>query len=363
MLKIITVAGARPNFMKIAPLCRAFSKMPNISNKLCHTGQHFDEKMSKTFFEELELSQPDFFLGISGGSHAVQTARIMMEFEKILAQEKPNLIIVVGDVNSTLACSLTASKMGVKVAHVEAGLRSFDREMPEEINRIVTDSISDYLFVSEESGLTHLKNEGVDNSKVFHVGNVMIDTLSYLLPKINDSDIVTELGIEEGKYILTTFHRPSNVDDENYLKKLVAFFNKLSEFGKIIFPIHPRTKANLEKYNLYMQLEENVLLLPPVGYTEFTALQKNALMIITDSGGVQEESTWLGVPCITVRNNTERPVTVSEGTNVLAGTNLDVVLEEAQKIYNGNAKIGTRPNLWDGKTAERIVEILQKELL
>lgn len=362
MLTIITVAGARPNFMKVAPLCRAFSQLPNIKNKLCHTGQHFDEKMSKTFFDELSLPEPDYFLGINGGSHAVQTAKIMIEFEQILIKDQPDLLIVVGDVNSTLACSLTAAKLGIKIAHVEAGLRSNDRTMPEEINRIVTDSISDFLFVSEESGLMHLKNEGADPSKIFHVGNVMIDTLAHLLPKINKSTILSQLNVEKGKYILSTFHRPSNVDDEKYLQNLLSFFNNLSELATVIFPIHPRTKANLEKYGLLAQLKEKVLLLPPIGYVDFTALQKNACMIITDSGGVQEESTWLGVPCITVRNNTERPVTVLKGTNILAGTDLSVVLSEAQKIYNGQIKNGEKPQLWDGKTAERIIKILVQKL-
>lgn len=356
--KIISVVGARPNFMKIAPLCRELENQNVFTNKICHTGQHFDEKMSDTFFKELNIPKPDFNLGVSGGSHAIQTAKIMIEFEKILLAETPDLVIVVGDVNSTLACSLTASKLGIKIAHIESGLRSFDRSMPEEVNRIVTDVISDFLFVSEKNGLENLKNEGIPDSKVFYVGNIMIDTLSHLLPQINNSNICEQLNIISGEYILSTFHRPSNVDDEQYLIKLVSFFNDLSAFGKVVFPIHPRTKSNLEKLNLLSTLSSDIILLPPLGYIDFTALQKNAKMIITDSGGIQEESTWLGVPCITVRSNTERPVTITEGTNILAGTDLNNVLTEAKKIHVGNIKKGKKPDLWDGKTANRIVKNL-----
>ena len=361
-VKIILVAGARPNFMKIAPLYWGLQKESSIEFSICHTGQHFDEKMSQTFFNEFDLPKPKYNLGISGGSHAEQTARIMVEFEKILLQENPDLIVVVGDVNSTVACSLTASKLGIKIAHVEAGLRSFDRTMPEEINRIVTDSISDLLFVSEQSGMSHLKHEGIDDKKFFFVGNIMIDTLIHLLPQITESTIAETLHISNEKFILTTFHRPSNVDDVKYLNELITFFQNIALYGKIVFPIHPRTKANFEKAGLLEKLESLVILTPPLGYIDFVALQKNATLIITDSGGVQEESTWLGVPCVTVRNNTERPITVTQGTNILAGTDLQKVFKEVEKIVLHGKKVSIKPELWDGKAAERILSIIKEKI-
>jgi len=344
--------------MKIAPIFWECESRPDIDLKICHTGQHFDKLMSDVFFEELGLPAPHFHLGISGGSHAEQTGKIMIEFEKILLVEQPDAVIVVGDVNSTLACSLTAVKLGIKVAHVESGLRSFDRTMPEEINRIVTDGISDLLFVSEESGMKNLASEGVSPDKCFLVGNIMIDSLVHLLPRIQSSTVVSKLALGSQKYILTTFHRPSNVDDAGYLSDLLLFFKELSAFGKIVFPIHPRTKANFEKSGLFAELSSTVCLLPPVGYIDFVALQRNAFLIVTDSGGIQEESTWLGVPCITVRNNTERPVTVTHGTNILAGTDLRNVINEASKIARGEGKKGVKPELWDGKTAGRIIDIM-----
>jgi UDP-N-acetylglucosamine 2-epimerase (non-hydrolysing) len=359
--KIISVVGARPNFIKIAPVHKAFQEYKDIiDHKICHTGQHFDEKMSKVFFEELEMPRPDFYLGISGGSHAEQTARIMVEFEKVLLSESPQMIIVPGDVNSTLACSLTASKLGIAIAHVEAGLRSFDRTMPEEINRIVTDTLSDLLFVSEESGIDHLKNEGIHKSKIFFTGNVMIDSLEQYLPKINQSPILTELKLEAGNYILVTFHRPANVDDPAYLKELITFLNEISVFAPVVFPIHPRTRIKLAENGLSDSFGGKIILMDPAGYTDFLRLTTKAKLVITDSGGIQEETTYLGVPCITVRNNTERPVTVSRGTNILAGTDLSNVRKAAQDILQGKLKRGEKPPLWDGKTAQRIVRIIVK---
>lgn len=359
MTKIISIVGARPNFIKIAPIHKAFLNYNgNVNHKICHTGQHFDEKMSKVFFEELDLPKPDFYLGVNGGSHALQTARIMIEFEKILLEEKPDIILVPGDVNSTLACSLVASKMGIKIAHIESGLRSFDRTMPEEINRLVTDTISDFLFVSEKSGMNHLQSEGISNSKIHFVGNVMIDSLKYYLPKIYQSKIHNELKLSKGKYILVTFHRPSNVDDADYLEELILFLNDISKYGSIVFPVHPRTKNNIEKHNLGKIISEKIKLLDPVGYIDFLSLTANSALVITDSGGIQEETTYLGIQCITIRENTERPITVEIGTNQLAGKDLTKVRKMTHDIISGNHKKGQIPEFWDGRSATRIAQIL-----
>lgn len=359
MKKIISVVGARPNFMKVAPLHKAFNRFNGtVEHLICHTGQHYDEKMSKVFFNDLDLPKPDFYLGVGSGSHAEQTARVMIEFEKVLLQEKPDLVIVVGDVNSTIACSLVASKLHIKVAHVEAGLRSFDRDMPEEINRLLTDAISDFLFVTEKSGLENLMREGVSESKVFFTGNVMIDSLINYLPKADESDAHECYNLEKGRYILVTLHRPSNVDSKDYLEKLIHLLNTVSEKRKLIFPIHPRTKNNMQKFGLENLLSPNVILTEPIGYIDFLSLTKDAELIITDSGGIQEESTYLGVQCITVRDNTERPVTVEVGTNQLIGTDLEKVEKAALAILEGTYKHGNIPELWDGRAAERITEIL-----
>ena len=361
MKKIISVVGARPNFMKVAPIHKAFKKyVDKITHLICHTGQHYDEKMSKVFFEDLELPQPDFYLGVGSGSHAEQTAKVMIEFEKILMQEKPDLILVVGDVNSTIACSLTAKKLHIKVVHVEAGLRSFDMEMPEEVNRILTDRISDYLFVTEKSGLENLKNEGVPDEKVFFVGNVMIDSLIYYQPKVDQSKILEHFQLLPFSFCLVTLHRPSNVDTKESLEKLVHFLNTLSNERKVVFPIHPRTKNNLSKFNLLESLSSNIILTDPIGYIDFQALTKNAELVVTDSGGIQEETTYLGVQCITLRTSTERPSTVDIGTNQLIGLDLAKAEAACLDVLNGNKKSGTVPELWDGLAAERIVEILTK---
>jgi len=385
MLKIISVVGARPNFMKVAPLHKAFKsfkfkvssskfetegqsnatinhQLTTITHLICHTGQHYDEKMSKVFFDELELPKPDFYLGVGSGSHAEQTAKVMIEFEKILLQEKPDLVIVVGDVNSTIACSLAAVKLNIKVAHVEAGLRSFDKEMPEEINRVLTDTIADFLFVTEKSGLENLKNAGVSGEKVFFVGNCMIDSLIYYLPKINKSKILETYRLLPNAYLLITLHRPSNVDDEQSLKEVVAMLNHLSEKRKIVFPVHPRTRANIKAYSLESLLNENIILTDPIGYLDFISLVKNCELVITDSGGIQEESTYLGVQCLTLRDNTERPVTVEIGTNHLIGTDFKKAKLAALEILSGKKKIGKIPELWDGKAAERIVKVLVERL-
>lgn len=364
MKKIISLVGARPNFIKIAPLHKVFKKFSDVVNhKICHTGQHFDENMSKIFFDELDLPKPDFYLGIGGGTHTEQTAGIMIEFEKVLLQEKPDLIIVPGDVNSTMAGALVASKMGIRIAHVESGLRSFDRSMPEEINRTVTDMLSDYLFVSEKSGIDNLIREGIDSNKVFFVGNIMIDSLVHYLPGINASLITINLDLSYNNYILVTFHRPGNVDNLKNLKTIVNLLNRISGEKKVVFPVHPRTKGNLEKFGLLKQFNNNVLLTDPLGYVDFLSLAKDAELVITDSGGIQEETTFMGIQCITVRNNTERPVTVDIGTNHLAGTDLDIVEDTALKIMKGAKKKGSIPELWDGKTASRIIDILIDKLV
>ena len=359
MKKIISVVGARPNFMKVAPIHKAFQRYNNeVKHLICHTGQHYDKKMSKIFFEDLEMPRPDFYLGVGSGSHAEQTANVMIEFEKVLLSEEPDLIIVVGDVNSTVACSLVAAKLNIKVAHVEAGLRSFDRTMPEEINRLLTDAISDYLFVSEKSGLINLSNEGIGKDKVYFVGNVMIDSLIHYLSKADKSNILSDYSLTPSKYILVTLHRPSNVDSGDFLKDLMSLFKNLSAEKKIIFPVHPRTKKNMEEAGYNNSMNKNIILTDPVGYIDFLALTKNAELIITDSGGIQEESTYLGVQCITVRNNTERPSTVELGTNQLIGTDLKKVEKSAMEILSGKIKKGKIPELWDGKTSEKIAEIL-----
>ena len=358
-MKILTVVGARPNFMKVAPIHKVFQRYKkNITHLICHTGQHYDANMSDIFFKQLGLAAPDFFLGVGSGTHAEQTAKIMIEFEKLLLSEKPDMIIVVGDVNSTIACALTAQKLHIKVAHVEAGLRSFDRNMPEEINRILTDAISDYLFITEKSGMVNLRKEGISKEKMFFVGNCMIDSLTSILPLAKSSKILKNLGLNKGKFILVTMHRPSNVDSEQRLKGLVKMLNSLSLHRKIVFPIHPRTRKNLGKFGLLKKLNENILLTDPIGYIDFISLLEKSELILTDSGGIQEESTYLGTQCITLRTTTERPSTVREGTNQLIGEDFAKAEKAVIKVIKGKKKTGSIPDLWDGKTAKRICKIL-----
>ncbi len=364
MKKVISVVGARPNFMKVAPLHRALQayRDPGLVHRVCHTGQHYDAKMSDVFFRELDLPPPDFFLGVGSGSHAEQTARIMVEFEKVLLGEKPDLVVVVGDVNSTLACALTACKLGVPVAHVEAGLRSFDRRMPEEINRLLTDAISDLLFVTEESGLRNLEREGAAAEKVHFCGNVMIDSLVHYLPRLDNEAVLAGLGVDRGRYLLMTFHRPPNVDSADALTRLVAFLNRLAAVRRIVFPVHPRTRDHLRRFGLEEAISRDVAVSEPLGYIEFLTLVRHAELIVTDSGGIQEESTWLGVPCITVRDSTERPVTVELGTNRLVGSDFGRAEEAARRVLAGERKPGRIPPRWDGRAAERIAAVLLRFL-
>lgn len=356
--KILLVAGARPNFMKIAPLHNALVKSNKYKSIILHTGQHYDAKMSKVFFDDLGLPEPDIYLGIGSGSHAEQTAKVMIEFEKVLQKEIPDMVVVVGDVNSTLACSIVAAKLLVPVAHVESGLRSGDREMPEEINRIVTDSISDLLFVSEPSGMHNLVAEGKPDERMFFVGNIMIDSLVNHIQKANESDILEKVGLEPEKYTLITLHRPSNVDGKENLQKALRIFKEITHVSTVVFPVHPRTRKRFEDFDLMDEINANkkIMLLDPQGYIEFLKLMKDAALVLTDSGGIQEETTVLGVPCLTMRENTERPVTVTVGTNQLVGTEESEVKAKAMEVLSGTTKTGKIPEKWDGKTAERIVE-------
>jgi len=364
--RLICVAGARPNFVKIAPLMAAFKADPAIEPVLVHTGQHYDEKMSDLFFRQLQIPEPDVNLGCGGGSHAQQTAAIMVAFEKVLLEKKPDAVLVVGDVNSTIACGLVATKMGIKLIHVEAGLRSFDRTMPEEINRILTDAISDLLFVTEPSGVENLGKEGVDPSKVHFVGNVMIDTLLANRDKAERLDVLKRLGLDRKGYAVVTLHRPSNVDREDVLREIIDALEVIAEDLKIVFPIHPRTRTRLDEMGLLRRLSaiSNILFIDPLGYLEFLCLLSNARLVMTDSGGIQEETTILRVPCMTLRENTERPVTVTQGTNRLVHVNADAIVESYRRLANdGDGPHKALPELWDGMAAQRIRDVLLREWL
>lgn len=358
-MKTLLVAGARPNFMKIAPIYRESMKIGDVVCKIIHTGQHYDYEMSQSFFDDLELPAPDYFLNAGPGSHAVQTAKIMTAFEEVCTAEKPDWVLVVGDVNSTLACSIVAKKLMVKVAHVEAGLRSFDMTMPEEINRVVTDSISDCFFVTEESGAENLIREGKPPEQIHFVGNVMIDNLFHQLALLQSENLeqysVYRLKNEKRPYIFLTLHRPSNVDNRAVFLGIAAALNQVAQERTIFFPVHPRTKNMIENFGI--SFYENIILLPPLGFRESLFLWKDAEAVITDSGGLQEETTALGVPCVTVRENTERPVTVSLGTNILAGTEKDSILEAYRSIPE-KMKNHSVPPMWDGLSAGRIWNVL-----
>ncbi len=361
MIKIICVCGARPNFIKIAPLMRAFEAHGGFHTLLVHTGQHYDENMSKLFFDDLNIPRPDVNLEVGSGTHAAQTAEIMRRFEPVVLDFKPDYVLVVGDVNSTIACGLVAVKLGVKLIHVEAGLRSFDRTMPEEINRILTDSISDLLFVTEQLGIDNLKREGIDSKKVHFVGNVMIDTLLANREKAQRSDVLRRLALSPNKYGVITLHRPSNVNVTDKFQQIVSAFEEIQKETKLVFPIHPRTRDNIKGGELEKQLKAmlNLLLLEPLGYLDFLCLMSNAAVVITDSGGIQEETTILGIPCMTLRRNTERPVTITEGTNCLVRINTEDIVGTYRKIMRGEASFAGRiPKLWDGKAAERIAKII-----
>lgn len=362
---VYLVAGARPNFMKIAPIVRALqARADAFSYKIVHTGQHYDRDMSDVFFEELGIPTPDHHLECGGGSHAEQTAKIMVAFEKICLAERPDVVLVVGDVNSTLACSIVAKKLHIPVAHVEAGLRSGDMAMPEEINRLVTDSISDWFFCTEPAGVENLLREGKSPSVVFNVGHVMVDNLLFQAEKLSSADksAFESEAIKQRfkRYGVVTMHRPSNVDDRDTLTAIAGALVKISGDLPLVFPVHPRTRGNLEKFGL--DLGPNIHLTKPLSYMEFLNLWKDAALIMTDSGGLQEETTALGIPCLTLRENTERPVTVDEGSNAIVGTDPAAILREAQKVLAGQGKQGRRPALWDGEAAVRTVAQLEQLL-
>ncbi len=421
-VKIISVVGARPNFMKVGPLHRAFLEDDRIQSVIVHTGQHYDERMSQVFFDQLGLPKPDHYLGIGGGTHTQQTAKIMLAFEEVVEQEQPDLVVVVGDVNSTVACALVAVKKGIKVAHVEAGLRSGDRSMPEEINRIVTDSISDLLFVSEQSGIDNLQAEGIAPAKIHFVGNVMIDSLVYFLPQADQLDISTILmnntldsapprepldsassappretldsassappretldsaisaspretldsaisasPRETPRHILMTMHRPSNVDHEEGLSSILSIIQRLADKHPVIFAVHPRTRKNLEKFGMWETLarQSNLHLTAPLGYLEFVKLMKEASLVVTDSGGIQEETTYLQVPCITFRSSTERPSTVEVGSNrLISELDVETVRQQSEELLDGTRRKSGIPELWDGQAAGRIRDLIVQRL-
>ncbi len=370
-MKIDLIAGARPNFMKIAPIIDAIHKAKtagkNIDYRLVHTGQHYDRNMSGSFFEELGIPDPDVNLGAGGGTQAKQASAIMVGYEKLLLEQKPDLCLVVGDVTSTMACAISAQKLHVKVAHVEGGIRSGDWIMPEEINRLVTDSITNYFFTTSETANQNLRNSGVGSDRIFFVGNTMIDTLVKHRPRFKQPALWNEIGLEKGGYIVMTLHRPANVDEEDKFKELLEEILSTSHNLPIIFPVHPRTAKIINTVlgananaNANAKANANLYLIPPLGYLEFNYLVEHAKAVITDSGGITEETTVMGIPCMTLRDNTERPETITLGTNELLGTDPKAIRPAMEKLFSGQWKKGTIPELWDGKTAERIVDHLFK---
>ena len=363
-MKIIHVVGARPNLMKIAPIIFECKKHGEMESLLIHTGQHYDDKMNGLFFRELGIPEPDINLGVGSASHAVQTAEIMKAFEPVVLKHRPDVVLVVGDVNSTVACGLVVVKLGVKLVHVEAGLRSFDRSMPEEINRVVTDSISDILFCTEQSGVDNLLHEGISKEKIHLVGHVMIDTLLRNLERARHSVILEELRgrgyLEGGNFAVLTLHRPSNVDDPVIFSRILDALEIIHQDMPILFPIHPRTRRNLATLGLDERIEglSRLHLLEPLGYLDFLRLTSTAKIVLTDSGGIQEETTFLKVPCITLRENTERPITMEIGSNQVVGTDPEKIVQAYRRVISGKWRQMAVPPLWDGKAAERIVKIL-----
>jgi UDP-N-acetylglucosamine 2-epimerase (non-hydrolysing) len=353
-VKILHIVGARPNFMKMAPIIAALKKREGVRQVLVHTGQHYDAKMSDVFFQDLGMPEPDVHLGAGSGSHAQQTAKVMVEIEPVLLREQPDVVLVAGDVNSTVAVALTAAKLGFAVAHVEAGLRSRDWTMPEEVNRVLTDRLSDLLFTPSRDGDENLAREGIDPRRVHFVGNVMIDSLRAALPRAKQSRIHQRLELAKGNYALATLHRPANVDDPKALQGLLSVLSEVAQSIAVVFPIHPRTRARLPAGFFAPGLK----LIEPLGYLDFLALTAEARLVLTDSGGIQEETTALSVPCLTMRENTERPVTVEVGTNQLVGVDPARVIPLAREVILGRAPKGRIPELWDGHAAERIAEVL-----
>lgn len=359
MIQALQVAGARPNFMKVAPLHSAMERAGGFASRLIHTGQHYDWELSAVFLRDLGLPEPDIELEVGSGSHAYQTAQVMLRLEPVLTEHRPDVVIVVGDVNSTVGAAIAAAKLDIPVAHVEAGLRSFDRTMPEEINRVLTDAISDLLFAPSEDAVENLRAEGVPEERIHMVGNVMIDTLDALIPKAESSDILRRLDLSQRGYLLATLHRPSNVDSRNSLANTVDLLLAAAESLPVILVAHPRTSSRLTDTGLSERLTDGgVSVISPLGYIDFLALASAAAGVLTDSGGIQEETTVLGVPCLTIRTTTERPITVAEGTNHLVGLDRQRLTETLGNVLNGERPGPRRPKLWDGRSAERIVEIL-----
>jgi len=375
--KIISVVGARPNFMKLAPIERELRKYKHLlTHKIVHTGQHYDYRLSQVFFKDLDLPKPDIYLGIGSGSHAEQTARTMHEFEKVVLKEKPDLAIVFGDVNSTLACAVVCSKIHhnggtIPLAHVEAGLRSFDKTMPEEINRIVTDLLSEFLFITEKAGVNNLVKEGINRKKAFLTGDTMIDSLVHYKSKFNKSKILTKLKLRPKEYLLSTIHRPVNVDNKQNLAKIISIFEKVSEKSlkynpdfKIVLPVHPRTLKMINSFGMVKRFKsiKNILLIEPAGYTDFIRLLTDAKLVITDSGGIQEEATFLKIPCLTLRDSFERPETLEIGSNTLCRLDEKLILRKITEIFEGKYKKGRIPSLMDGKASKRIVNIIKSRI-
>lgn len=360
--KILGVVGARPNFMKIDPVFRALERdSDSFSTWLVHTGQHYDENMSKIFFDDLGMRAPDIDLGIGPGTHAEQTGKIMVDLERILIEKKPNLVLVVGDVNSTMAATLAAAKLCIPIAHVEAGLRSFDRTMPEEINRIVTDALADLLFTPSPEADDNLRREGVPEDRIHRVGNVMIDTLLRCQQLAEDSPVFGRLGLHKNGYALLTLHRPSNVDNPAALEEIVDALEEIQRVLPIVFPVHPRTRKQIEAFGLQQRVDDlrGILTMPPLGYMDFIALEMHARLVLTDSGGIQEETTVLGIPCLTLRETTERPITVTQGTNRIVGHDKKKIRIASRDFLQGPKTSGRIPDLWDGRAAERIVKVLK----
>jgi UDP-N-acetylglucosamine 2-epimerase (non-hydrolysing) len=361
-MKIVNVVGARPNFMKVAPIMAAYAEAPGIEPLLVHTGQHYDERMSDLFFRELGLPRPDINLEVGSGTHAKQTAEVMVRFEQVVLEHRPDAVLVVGDVNSTIACGLVAVKLGVRLVHVEAGLRSFDRGMPEEINRVLTDAISDQLFCTEQSGMDNLAREGIDPARCHLVGNCMVDTLLQNLARARGSDVLQRLGLDERGYVVVTLHRPSNVDSDESLGRILDALEVVQRDFPVVFPVHPRTRQRLDGPSLRPRVAAlpDLRLLEPQGYLDFVRLCDAARLVLTDSGGIQEETTIMGVPCLTLRENTERPVTCEVGTNQLVGGDPARILAAYRRVLSGEAGQGQIPPLWDGKAAQRIVALLTR---
>jgi UDP-N-acetylglucosamine 2-epimerase (non-hydrolysing) len=371
-IRILNIVGARPNFMKMAPLLHELPKCLGFTSYLLHTGQHYDDAMSKVFFHDLQIPKPDFNLYVGSGSHAAQTAEIMKRFEEACIHLRPELVIVAGDVNSTLACSLTAAKLQIPVAHIEAGLRSFDRSMPEEINRILTDSLSDFLFTTEQSGNGNLRREGIAEEKIHFVGNTMIDSLLRSSETLRQVEFKESLVSLNGMpYFIATIHRPANVDDPKQLLRVLEILESASQVAPLIFVTHPRTINKLRRVKMTSRLvyisdraakieRGSCYVLPPLGYLEFLQLMSKSTAVLTDSGGVQEETTFLGIPCLTLRNNTERPVTIELGTNQIVGLNCQKILTSLDDIVRGNWKEASIPPLWDGRAAERVIGVLRR---